>query len=422
MLNSETDITVASTSSRIPKKFIAKPYSYHEEVTLLIDDLTNEGKGVGRHNGWVIMVPMVLPGETVSVRIYKNHPNYSEGDLVSVITASPDRVTPPCPYFMSCGGCQYQHMTVDSQREWKKNQVKTLLNRIGKIDNVVVNDTVGSADYYHYRTKLTPHYDIPKVVVTPIKIGFQQRGTRNIVDIEQCIIATPPINVKYSEFRTTFTESLKTKVPKKGATLLFREHDNGVETDFRATISQTVENIEFKFKAGEFFQNNAYVLPLMVQHVRRVALGDGCQHLIDTYCGSGLFALTLASSFASVIGIEVSDLAVTAARQTATANNISNVDFKTGSAEAIFKSVQHLPADNTVVVIDPPRKGCDEVFLTQLVAFNPKKVVYVSCDPATQARDAQTIVAAGYAIVDVTPFDLFPQTRHIENVITFIRE
>lgn len=194
-----------------------------------------------------------------------------------------------------------------------------------------------------------------------------------------------------------------------------------METNFRAIISQVVEGVRFRFRAGEFFQNNAFVLPHMVQHVISQAQGHGCEYLIDTYCGSGLFALTSSTHFKFVYGIEISELAVTAAAETASSNRIDNVSFQCGKSEAIFDNVKDVSADQTVIVIDPPRKGCDEAFLNQLFAFGPRKVVYVSCDPATQARDAKAIVGAGYSVEDITPFDLFPQTRHVENVMTFLR-
>ena len=166
-------------------------------------------------------------------------------------------------------------------------------------------------------------------------------------------------------------------------------------------------------------------MQLMVDHVLKFATGDGCTELIDTYCGSGLFALCAASSFAQVLGVEISEKAIDAAKKNAALNNITNAQFISGVSEDIFGlASQKIPLakrDNAVVIIDPPRAGCDERFLSQLFKFGPKKLVYVSCDPATQARDAKVIAANGYRVVDVTPFDLFPQTRHIENVMVFMR-
>jgi len=354
--NDEDDNLIINT----PKKFINEPFSYHQIIELKIDDLKNLGSGVGRYllsDGkphWVVMVPLSLPGEIVKARIFRNHNSYSEADLIEIIKASPDRIQPQCKYFETCGGCQYQHMTVSSQRLWKKNQVQSLLTRIGFLENIVVNDVIGSDNYYGYRTKITPHYNAPRSI-DQLKIGFQQRGTRIVIDIDKCIIAVPDINKKYEEIRNELKTSFTKKLPKKGATLLLRSCEEGIETDHRNQITQKVNNIEFQFKAGEFFQNNEFVIPLMVNHVIKHAIGDGCTHLIDAYCGSGLFSLCSAQHFQRVEGVEVSELAVEAARKNAKSNNIKNCNFMCASSEAIFSKVQDLPRDNTVIIIDPPR-------------------------------------------------------------------
>lgn len=441
---STTPIVESSTESlsesKAPRKFKSFPFEYHEEILLQIEDLTNLGLGVGRvqladGKKWVVMVPTVLPGEEVRVKIFRNHDSYSEADLVEVIKPSNDRVTPLCPYFQQCGGCQYQHMNISAQRQWKQLQVQSLLQRIAGLPQETtskVNPVVGSDDLYHYRSKISPHYDVPPKshFTSPqgkdkniLKIGFQQRNSRIIVDIDQCIIATKEINDKYRDVRDNLNKKFSQpdfQRPKYGATLLFRHADDDyICTDHREVIQQTVKDVSFRFKAGEFFQNNPYVLPLMIDHVLKYAIDPQCQFLVDAYCGSGLFALHGASHFKEVYGVEVSDLAVKAAQDNAKRNNIENVSFMCASSEAIFSKIQHLPPQNTVMIIDPPRKGCDELFLNQLFAFKPFKVVYVSCDPATQARDAKAITANGYNVVDITPFDLFPQTRHIENVMVF---
>jgi 23S rRNA (uracil1939-C5)-methyltransferase/tRNA (uracil-5-)-methyltransferase len=417
-------------------KFNPFPFAFQEEVTITITDITNLGSGVGRkklENGteWVIMVPLVLPGEVVTVKVSKNYASYSEASLVSILTVSPDRITPQCKYFTSCGGCQYQHMSITAQRHWKWSQVKDSLQRIGHLTDVNVSPVIGTSELYGYRSKLTPHYD-RKHANQDAAIGFLQRGTKHIVDITDCIIATDNIRASFNKMRTELKATIlgPGKSTKDGATLLFRETDDGnVERDYRRNVTQTVGGILFRYKAGEFFQNNPFLLPALVEHVLRQATATGsnkcnavaCSYLIDAYCGSGLFALSCAASFREVFGVEVSHQAVAAATDNAARNKITNAKFLCGPAGDIFSKVMHLPRDETVMVLDPPRSGCDEPFLQQLYAFGPRRVVYVSCDPATQARDAKGLVAAGYSVVDVTPFDLFPQTRHIESVMTFER-
>ena len=414
-----------STSAATGSK---SPVQDNEEFELHISDLTNLGSGVGRRllpsdSTWVVMVPLVLPGEDVMVRIVRNHSSYSVAELVRVINASPARIEPQCKYFTQCGGCQYQHMDVSTQRDWKRSQVKAALQRVGGLPDVVVNSAVGTEHVYEYRTKLTPHYSItkgPRVV----QVGFRRRESHELVDVTQCPIASPAVNTAYSDERRRLHNSTsQVKGKKSGGTLLLREDGSGVvHTDQAKEVACTVNGLKFQFKAGEFFQNNPFVLPLLVAHVVERAVGEGdCVHLIDAYCGSGLFALSAAARFQAVLGVEVSATAVDSAKRNAKRNGIQNAEFVAGAAERIFASTARLSAGECAVVLDPPRRGCVPAFLQQLLAFRPRRIVYVSCDPATQARDAKVLVAAGYTIADATPFDLFPQTRHIENVITFTR-
>lgn len=424
----DSDSSPTNAGPEVPRRFVPFPFKYHEEVDIVIDDLTNLGFGVGRKTlpdgkSWVIMVPTVLPGEEVKVKVYRNFANYSDAELVSVSKESPDRVKPPCPYFNECGGCQYQHMSIEAQRKWKRSQVIDGLERIGDFRGesaLVVNEIVGSDQLFGYRSKLTPHYDIPRAY-KELKIGFQKRNTKALVDVEDCIIASDNIRTSYQAKRDQLVKRPPTGL---GATLLFREGDRGVVvTDPKGTVTDTVEGVTFQHRANEFFQNNPSMLGLLVQHVVNQASGPGLHTLLDTYCGSGLFALCAAPRFAAVYGVEISLTAVEAAKNNARINGITNAKFLCADSDVIFSKTRHLDPDHTVVVIDPPRKGCDESFLRQLHSFHPKRVVYVSCDPSTQARDAKVIVSkGGYRVKDVTPFDLFPQTRHIENVMVFERD
>jgi tRNA/tmRNA/rRNA uracil-C5-methylase (TrmA/RlmC/RlmD family) len=205
-----------------------------------------------------------------------------------------------------------------------------------------------------------------------------------------------------------------------GATLLLREAGGEVTTDYDAIVTESVGDLKLRFLARDFFQNNPFILPAFTQYVRAQAAGSGARFLVDAYCGSGLFALTAAPAFEAVTGIELSASSITFARENAAANGIANATFQAGDASGIFQGLTFPPAD-TAVIIDPPRKGCDETFLTQLFAFGPRAVVYVSCDPATQMRDLGHFLTAGYTLSAVQPFDLFPQTRHLECVLTLVR-
>ena len=405
---------------RVPRGFKPEPYSYHQEIDIEIESLTNMGQGVGRDNGWVIMTPFALPGERVKVRIYRNNKSYSEADLVQVIRPSPDRIDPICPVFQQCGGCQYQHFKYERQLEWKTRQVKELLLHMARIEAEVL-PAIPSPKTHGYRSKLTPHFPKPKAA-EPIEIGFLKQGTRSkYVEIERCPLVSEAMNQELNRLREHTHYLHREKPFKKGATLLLREHLDGIATDPKEIIRERVDSVVFSFPAGEFFQNNPSILEGFTRYVGRKASQGNTSHLIDAYCGSGLFSLTSAHLFESVIGIEVSESSVHYASQNASTNGIENASFILGDAASLFDQID-IAGALSAVVIDPPRKGASKEFLHQLIAFGPARVVYVSCNPATQMRDLKTLTQEDYSIEEIQPFDLFPQTKHLECVITLVKK
>lgn len=456
------------------KKHNDYPFPYHHEIELEITTLTNLGSGLGRvlveapenttddsaavearpsGAGWVVMVPFTLPGERVRARVYRNHKNFSEADLIAVLTPSPHRVEPGCPLFGRCGGCQYQHLAYSEQLAWKQRQVAELLKHMAGV-TFAVSPVIASPREYGYRSKITPHFAAPRfersvtsvnesletsvpgavssiTVPTPspadaervpaasFPIGFLRQGTRfDIIDVPRCPIATDAINVRLAEVRTEV--QAKRATYSRGATLLLRDASGVVTTDYDAIVTETVGSLKLRFLARDFFQNNPYILEAFTGYVRAQAAASGARFLVDAYCGSGLFALSAAPAFERVVGVEISESSVRFARENAAANWIENATFQAGDAAAIFAGL-NFPSADSVVVIDPPRKGCEQSFLTQLFAFGPRAVVYVSCDPATQMRDLSLFLAAGYKLTAAQPFDLFPQTRHLECVLTLQR-
>lgn len=374
------------------------------------------GQGVGRIDDWVVFVRFTLPGERVKARVYRNDKNFSEADLVEVLTASPHRIEPNCQYFGQCGGCQYQHFEYGEQLIWKTQQVKELLWHMVRIEQEVL-PAIASPKAYAYRSKITPHFAKPKEGIPP-KFGYLKAGTRfSYVDVEKCPLVSEAMNDRLTELRTEVFAKADQKAYRKGATLLIREHLEGVTSDNKDTIKEKVGDIQFSFTAGEFFQNNPHILPSFTEYVSSQACKVGAKYLVDAYCGSGLFCLTAAKDFEKAIGVEVSEHSVKWAIQNAEDNQIDNASFVLGDAASIFEHID-FPGDESAVIIDPPRKGSNEEFLSQLISFGPKSIVYVSCNPATQMRDLNTLLAGGYEISEVQPFDLFPQTKHLECVVT----
>ncbi|MCB1091629.1 MAG: class I SAM-dependent RNA methyltransferase [Verrucomicrobiae bacterium] len=405
-------------SDQPSRNFQPHPFGWHEEIEITIDSLSNLGHGVGRTDGdWVVFVAFALPGERVRARVFRNTPNYSEADLIEVLDPSPDRVEPFCSLFTECGGCQYQHFSYPAQLDWKRRQVEELLVRLAEMP-FPVNPVVPSPRQDHYRSKITPHFQKPRKG-TIEAIGFLRHGRRQqLIDVPKCPIASEAINDTLPALRRATHDRAATY--KKGATLLLRDSADGrVCTESTDVCEAEVGGIRFEFPAGEFFQNNPHILPAFTAHVAEQARAEGrCHFLVDAYCGSGLFCLTAAHHFQQAAGIEISEAAIDWARRNAERNDIGNCRFQAGEAHAIFDTVRgDFDPAKTAVVIDPPRRGSTPEFLDQLVAFGPTRVVYVSCDPATQMRDLKHLAPA-YRLLDVQPFDLFPQTRHLECVVT----
>ena len=406
-----------------PKKFHPIPFDYHQEIEITIDSLTNLGQGVGRYgeDNWVVFVPFAIPGEKVRVRIFRNMPNFSDADLVEILEPSPSRIEPKCPLFGECGGCQYQHIGYDMQLEWKTKHVQEVLQKLAGVETEI-SPPIPSPVQYGYRSKITPHFHRPRNGEIS-EIGFLRLARRQqILDVTHCPIASDSINQRLPELRKEVHANALSY--KKGASLLLRdstEKPGHVCVDPKDVAEETVGDVKFEFHAGEFFQNNPRILPAFVDYVAEEVAIPGITQLVDAYCGSGLFSLTAAKRFDRVIGIEVSDPAIFWAKRNASLNNIENAEFIQGDAANIFENVTDLDPSKTAVIIDPPRKGSTPEFLKQLVEFAPKRVVYVSCNPATQARDLVELNKR-YKIARVQPFDLFPQTRHLECVITLERK
>ncbi|KAM0712636.1 hypothetical protein Q7P35_000082 [Cladosporium inversicolor] len=458
------------------------------EIDVDITMLSSTGDGLAHKDGSVIVVPFAVPGDTVTAKVYKNNPdlNYALADFVKVVKAGEHRTeTPGCGYFTKCSGCQFQHMPYAYQLEHKRSIVERAYHNFSNLPASsvpTVGDTVGSPLIYGYRTKLTPHFDGPPIRRKELKtirsngqkvdwaevpnIGFMLKGTRKTMDIEDCPIGTDAVRLGNKRERKRVTENISQY--SRGATLLLRENTVKVEkdkaksegdgketaaedtiiedhgdyefrktciTDQKAISTEYIDGYRLDNPAGAFFQNNNSILPLVTKYIRENILGPDSvdspiENMIDAYCGSGFFSITLSSMFKQSVGIDVSQQSIDFASKNASLNNLSedSVRFIAGDASKLFDAFDRskFPADTTAVVIDPSRKGCDESFISQLMDYGPKRLCYVSCNVHTQARDVGWLVgglgkrAGMYEIESVRGFDFFPQTSHVEGV-AFLR-
>lgn len=459
----------------------------HSEIELNISELSSTGDGLAEKNGQVYVVPFSAPGDTVLAKVYKQfaEESYTLTDFIKVQSFSEYRTaTPKCPYFGVCSGCQFQHLPYDFQLAHKRRVVEKAYQNFSDLHASAipaVRDTVGSPLQYGYRTKLTPHFDGPpggrrdnrngKKPTWPEvpPIGYMKKGTRKTLDIEDCPIGTGPVRIGLKKERKRVAEEIDTY--RKGATLLLREnterrtdgdgvldgandqeavlenrgdyiHRKTCITEPNATSTEYIDDFRLDNPAGSFFQNNNSILPLVTQYIRENILGlvepgqskTQVKNLIDAYCGSGFFTVTLSSLFQNSIGIDISQQSITYANTNAKLNRLPpSTRFIAADAGEIFKPVQEADfrPEETAIVIDPPRKGCDKNFIQQLLQFGPERICYVSCNVHTQARDVGWLVQGvaddeglpmgTYDIESIRGFDFFPQTSHVEGVAFLAR-
>lgn len=400
------------------------PLQVGQEVIIKIDDILNNGMGLGRvktseQKDFVVFVPYVCIDETVRVSVTHNRGTYCEGRLVDIIERNNAlRVDPVCPYFTKCDGCAYQHLNIDFQRQIKEKQVKGSLQKIANLQtsNLTFNQIVFTDNAYNYRSKLTPH--LVQGGNDGVVMGFLNTANNEVVDIDECSIASKPINERYKQQKLRYKSERSVQLQRK--TLLFREWDKGVETEEDVKLITTINGFKFSFYSQDFFQVNYHILPLLLDYVQRQCAGY--RYLIDCYCGSGLFSIGLSGSFDAIYGVEINNKSVETAKENLKMNGLEdkNIHFMAAPADAIFQQVQakhKVDPAVTCVIIDPPRKGIDDKFLKQLKKYSYQRLVYISCEPTTQSRDIKKLLEIGYQVVEITPFDLFPQTKHVENVI-----
>ena len=381
-----------------------------QRLELDITTIAFGGDGIGRVDNFVVFVPFVLEGERVEVEIVDVKRRYATADLVRVITPSPRRVDPRCPYYMKCAGCQYQHIDYAHQLELKRSQIRDVFERIGKIPNPPIEPVVGSPSQYHYRNKIVVH--------GPGKPGFWTMRGRSIIPVEQCPIASEVVNAKLAEV---------SQQPLENIHLTIRNNTEGEVRTFtepapEERIVETVLGKRLDVPLGSFFQVNRNVIELALEHARQVLAASGCKILVDAYCGVGLFALVLADLAEHVYGIEEDAKAIQAANHNAAQLGLARYDFYPGKTERLlFYTLRQCNLDETCLILDPPRSGCGKAVLKTLREQKPHKIIYVSCAPPMLARDIKELLRFGYKLERVTPFDMFPQTAHCEAVAELTR-
>jgi len=364
-----------------------------DPITLTIHDIAFGGEGVGRVDDFVVFVPFVLVGEAVAAEITEVKKNFARAKLLRVETVSPERVAPECRYFGACGGCQYQHTAYPAQLQLKHKQISDLFERVGKIPADKIAPVIPCPQPYGYRNRIMirSQWNKPE---QKLNIGFVRADCGLVEDIEECKIAEPALNEQIRHVRAH-------PPPKGGIKVVLRVQPEG-----------------WSVPPDSFFQNNFFLLPKLVATVREFLQNSGARHLVDLYCGVGFFGIELAGAVESFVGVEYDQLAIKAARQNAAAREIANGEFISAKVEDVLPGLLgKFSAGKTAVILDPPRKGCQPEILQLLRETRPAQVIYVSCHPATMARDLNILCGDGvFDLARVQPLDMFPQTQHVECV------
>ncbi|MCI0746283.1 MAG: class I SAM-dependent RNA methyltransferase [Verrucomicrobia subdivision 3 bacterium] len=370
-----------------------------DRLVVRVDDIAFGGEGVARLNEFVIFTPFVALGEEVEIEITEVKKRFARGRLARIIKRSPQRVEPLCPYFGDCGGCQYQHISYPAQLEIKQKQIADLFQRVGGVSCEVIAPVVPCPQPYGYRNRVMIRSQWDKLK-QGLNIGFIRADNRLVVDIEECKIAEPAINEQIRQVRA--------HPPPKG----------GIKTVLRISPEG------WEVPAHSFFQNNFFLLPRLVETVRDRVSQSGARFLIDVYCGVGFFSLELADLVEWFVGIELDAHAVRAARKNAAHRSRRNGEFIMGATEEFLPNIlARFPPENSVILLDPPRTGCPAGSLELLRQTRPRQVIYISCHPATLARDLNVLCSGDvFELTRVIPLDMFPQTQHVECVADLRRQ
>jgi 23S rRNA (uracil1939-C5)-methyltransferase len=435
-------------------------------VELEIIDLNTDGDGVGRHEGRVVFVPNTVTGDRLTAKIVQSKAKFARGKLEKLLNSSPHRIRPGCIVADKCGGCQWQHIEIDYQREAKQQQVIQAFQRIGGFADVEIQPILHAAHALNYRNKST--YPLGRSSTGQVQAGYYRQGSHKLINLNQCPVQDERLHPLLREVKQDIQErgwSIYNETNHQGKlrhlslrigqntgemllTLISTDRNlAGIEEQAQlwldkypglvgvclnlnrdrtnAILGKTTQTIlgkpylreifagvELHIAADTFFQVNTSGAELLLQTIIQQLKLTGSENIIDAYCGIGTFSLPLAQRVQQVVGIELNHNSVRQAQSNAALNQINNAIFWTGKVKDCLQQIEFQP---DILLLDPPRKGCDPQVLETILKLKPERIVYVSCKPATLARDVQLLCASGaYQLSQIQPADFFPQTTHVE--------
>ena len=408
-----------------------------------IEGISHRGEGVARINGKATFIPYAIPGEEVEVKIVQEHKRFTRGKLTGICTASPDRRQPACPVYYDCGGCAYQHIDYARELDLKRNMVQETLKRLGGIE-VEVLPVIGMEEPYRYRNKVVWH---TAMVNGKTQMGFYHEGSHDLIPLGGCTL----IHEDMEQVQNSLATNLSHLEVQPGTEISFRRSSwtghislvfNGkcnrealsawalslpaklslhinqgskIKTlQGEPFLKEQLCGLTFQVSPLAFLQVNHQQTEKLYQLIHQYAALSGRESVLDGFCGIGTIALSLAQYASQITGIELYPQAVADAKQNATINDIHNARFYAGSCEEV---ITRLNQSFDVVVLDPPRAGCKAQTIEAVIKTGAPRIIYVSCNPSTLARDLRLFASAGYTIARVQPVDMFPRTPHVECII-----
>ena len=387
------------------------------EATLdvTIERILPGGVGLAHADGKTVFVSLAAKSDRVRVKIDRQQGNLLFASITEILEPSPDRIEPPCPYFGRCGGCDFQQLTYEAQLAAKSEIIRDCLHRIAQVDLPEVK-VVSSPNPWHYRARATWQVDQEQQT-----IGYYERGSRRVCDVVDCAVLVPALQTTLEQLRNTPISAIPGDLKHLDVVL----GETGVSlapafANFHTNeLSVKVGDETYSYNAEAFFQVNQGVLIELLEFALDDLSGDVA---LDLYCGVGLFTLPLARRFKKVIGIESNSVATRFARRNLQQANLPNGNIVTSTLTDWIRSGSNKRDIVDFVLLDPPRAGAESAVIQGILQLKPKRICYVSCDPATLARDIKKLIAGGFVVRSISGFDMFPQTHHVETVVHLVNE
>lgn len=381
-------------------------------VEVLVERILPGGAGIAHADGRTVLVTLAAPGDLVRVRIERTQGRLSFASIAEIVSPSPQRIEPPCPYFGRCGGCDFQHLGYAAQLAAKVEIIRDCLRRIARIDFAGEIPITGSPNTFHYRSRAQWQFDSQQM-----RLGYFERGSHRVCDVAACPVLVPELETTFESLREQMKEG---SLPEGASEFQAVAGDDGSSLSPPAAelptreVSRRIGAHRYSFSADGFFQINHELLEQLIATALDNAQGNTA---VDLYCGAGLFTLPLARKFKRVFGVEANSTAISFARRNLEEAGSDNVTLEATRVSEWLAAGGERVAPVDFVLLDPPRAGAEDNAIEGILALRPQRISYVSCDPATLARDLKGLIAGGYRLDAIAAFDMFAQTHHVETVV-----